>query len=500
MYYSNLPFVLPQTSALLSLRMRSHNAVEKIGRNDSCPCGSGRKYKQCCLSEASPSEESLWRRNHDASAQLAREMMRFADRNYGDEIDEAWRDFNMDNFPPSVNYELELQIFMPYFLYLWDPERLSIGSPRKPGESGAVAREFLHAKARRLSDLDRQFLEQASTQPLSFYEVVWCEPGKRMALHDVLLGQSTEVVEHSATQNLCEGDLVYAQIWHSPAPAVMSFSAPLPIRPRWKTDIIALRKKLRRKIARQKRELSAKDLIVYEDDVRETYLNIRDAMHTPPRLQNTDGDPLVFHTLRFQVGSAAVALEALAPLAWASSKQELLEHAELDEHGAIRAIEFDWLKKGNRKHKSWDNTIMGHIRISGNTLTAEVNSKERADKLRDEIAKRLGVLATHQDTTAETPSELLKNHPPQENRDEDHEDPLRDPEVKKHLQKTLQQQVENWVNQKIPALGGKLRCRPFAIRTGGKWSSACCETGNDTSRQAGSAESSNQTSAHFAGC
>ncbi|WP_411846248.1 SEC-C metal-binding domain-containing protein [Roseibacillus persicicus] len=24
---------------------------EKLGRNDLCPCGSGRKFKQCCLRE-----------------------------------------------------------------------------------------------------------------------------------------------------------------------------------------------------------------------------------------------------------------------------------------------------------------------------------------------------------------------------------------------------------------------------------------------------------------
>lgn len=24
---------------------------DKIGRNDPCPCGSGKKYKQCCLSK-----------------------------------------------------------------------------------------------------------------------------------------------------------------------------------------------------------------------------------------------------------------------------------------------------------------------------------------------------------------------------------------------------------------------------------------------------------------
>ena len=26
-------------------------AAEKIGRNDPCPCGSGRKYKQCCAAK-----------------------------------------------------------------------------------------------------------------------------------------------------------------------------------------------------------------------------------------------------------------------------------------------------------------------------------------------------------------------------------------------------------------------------------------------------------------
>lgn len=28
--------------------------TKRVGRNDPCPCGSGRKYKQCCLRKASP--------------------------------------------------------------------------------------------------------------------------------------------------------------------------------------------------------------------------------------------------------------------------------------------------------------------------------------------------------------------------------------------------------------------------------------------------------------
>ena len=35
--------------------------MSKVGRNESCPCGSGRKAKRCCGVERGPSEESLAR-------------------------------------------------------------------------------------------------------------------------------------------------------------------------------------------------------------------------------------------------------------------------------------------------------------------------------------------------------------------------------------------------------------------------------------------------------
>jgi SEC-C motif-containing protein len=42
----------------------------KVGRNDSCPCGSGRKYKRCCLLEQNASvadlQEQTWRRVRQA--------------------------------------------------------------------------------------------------------------------------------------------------------------------------------------------------------------------------------------------------------------------------------------------------------------------------------------------------------------------------------------------------------------------------------------------------
>ena len=31
------------------MRIRRQNIVVKVGRNETCPCGSGKKYKKCCL-------------------------------------------------------------------------------------------------------------------------------------------------------------------------------------------------------------------------------------------------------------------------------------------------------------------------------------------------------------------------------------------------------------------------------------------------------------------
>lgn len=55
-------YTLPQWDAILSEERRTELYKEqkssgtvrnenKVGRNDPCPCGSGRKYKQCCLNK-----------------------------------------------------------------------------------------------------------------------------------------------------------------------------------------------------------------------------------------------------------------------------------------------------------------------------------------------------------------------------------------------------------------------------------------------------------------
>jgi SEC-C motif/Protein of unknown function (DUF2384) len=431
----------------------------KIGRNDPCPCGSGRKYKRCCLEQQSATY-SFWAQQRDASDRLTRDMLRFAERKLGDQIRVAWKDFNMTDRPiPFDVYPGEQQIFMPYFLFHWDPQRprAGKGAIRK---GGIVTRWYELEKAGKLSEMERLFLEQATTQPLSFFEVLWSEPGERIRLRDILIGGETEVVERSASRMVQRGDIVYAQIWNLGTLSILGCTAPTLIPPGWKAEVIGLRKQLRKKIAKQNRDLTPDDLVLRQDAIRLKYLTIRGGLYTPPQLANTDGDPLVFHTLKFHIASPEAAFDALAPLALLQSKEELLEDARFGKDGTLESIEFDWRRKGNRKIPSWDNTILGSIKITGRSLIAEVNSANRARRLRAEIEKRLGASVTHQSTTAQTADERLAKAPKrtkaQAKQDDEFERALlRDPEAKRRLQQTIQRQAEDWVNHKVPALGGR---------------------------------------------
>ena len=96
----------------------------------------------------------------------------------------------------------------------------------------------------------------------------------------------------------------------------------------------------------------------------------------------------MFHTLKFRIDSPEAAFEALAPLARGQSREELLDGAEFGKDGKHQGVAFDWRKKGNAKIPGWDNTILGHIKISGRSLIAEVNLENRAKRLRAEIERR----------------------------------------------------------------------------------------------------------------
>ena len=154
--------------------------------------------------------------------------------------------------------------------------------------------------------------------------------GGGAVLRDLLIGEETEIEEHSGSEMMRSGDVLYAQLWILPGVATLGRLTPIPIPTDRKVEIIRLRTELQRKMKRQNRELAAADLTRYADKIRAVYLGIRDALTKPPKLHNTDGEqPFLSHKIHFNIHAAQSTFDALASLAWGVDKEALLEDAEL---------------------------------------------------------------------------------------------------------------------------------------------------------------------------
>ena len=98
------------------------NDTHKAGRNDPCPCGSGKKYKHCCLTaqEATVSPETyLWRRIRRAIEGLPGDLLNFSNTHYGPAgLHEAWDEFTRWDGMPFDPRSPHIPLFMPCLLWL----------------------------------------------------------------------------------------------------------------------------------------------------------------------------------------------------------------------------------------------------------------------------------------------------------------------------------------------------------------------------------------------
>jgi hypothetical protein len=441
----------------------------KPGRNDLCDCGSGKKYKHCCLANA-VSADSLWSQVNTASHGLISSLLKFAVERFAADIEDAWDDFHFGS--PDSDYVAGNDvdaIFMPYFLFRWkEPEPDPVGSYRGARwTSGVIASAFLGEKERALTSLQTQLLIFCMKQPITFYEVLESRPGQGMLLREIFTGREYDVRERAASQTTRPGDILYAQMSPLEGITTMAFCAPMPIPPRMMSMIVEQRvvlQSLGRKKRKQKqpRVFSTEDLLDFEEDFRELYLDIGDRLNLPPVLQNTDGDPLEMHTMTFELRlSPADAFELLAPLlAGVREKEAELRHGKYGAAGELRAITFDWYKKGNKKMKSWESTVLGTLRLSAGVLVADVNSRKRAEKLRREIEGRLRLGVSHKETVVLTSDDMMEKarRMPPEHRQIDAEaqaELLKDPAVLAGLRDTVQKRTDGWIHERVPALGGR---------------------------------------------
>lgn len=425
------------------------------GRNDPCPCGSGRKFKHCCLARQA-GEDSVRLRLRGAEGRAVNTLMEFTAKTWGEPlIAHAWEDFWVyddvpDDMPSTPEFDT---MFMPWLVLGFVPDSEADESqddwPTQP-----IGLEWLATQSARISDLDRAYIEAACRSPLSAFVVDEVAPQRSLDLKDVLTGKRFHVLEQGASQRLRRGDLLFTRVLTLDGASIMIGASPYIVPPRWHTYIIDWRER-----ALRRRLMSRQDLDDFDIEIRELYFEIAAELlnPTPPRLSNTDGDPLALTTLTYRLHTTvAAAFEKLVPLAMVHGEDHIDEIAR-DESGAITSAVLSWVKAGNRQHRDWDNTVLGTLRLGSDGLVVEVNSTRRADRVKREIAKRLSGAAILVDTKVVDPAEALaERRRERSSAVRDDELPRETPAELRGIEEDLQHRYwEQWLDTRVPALGNR---------------------------------------------
>ena len=450
--------------------------MASTGRNDPCPCGSGRKYKHCCLRAAELVDHRAVRLRSDEGTVVPK-LLEFAAEYFGTHLlDEAWGRFCAAAPDPSdaeadLDRQLFEALFVPWFLFEFVPHPHP--RPRRPRRArvplATVAAAFLELFPHKLTASEREFVEAALGSALSYHLVTGVAPGRSIDLEDLLTGERRRVVEQSASKTVKPGAVLFARVVAVGESAIMSGCAPLLLPPLWRIEIVNLRDAL---AGRSRRRFGSEDVRRAADDLLALYHRAADEMlHPPPlKLVNTDGEPIAPVTLRFElrcpVGAAFDRLRTLS--LWEGD--DAMEDPEYDERGELRAVSIDWSKPGNRLHKEWDNTTLGHLTIDGPVLTASVNSRRRAARIRRQIERRLGADVSFKAEVHESlpamrgERTMLDRYHTGQSVPAAGEVP---PELQGALDEMLARRWEQWVDDRIPALGN-LTPREAAQSEGGR--------------------------------
>jgi hypothetical protein len=427
------------------------------GRNEPCPCGSGRKFKHCCL-RAQNEEDSQRMKLRSAEGVLVPTLFSYAVQEFGEEFfDEAWDEFFLWNdAPDNVEDSKEFgTTFDPFFVFAFVPEsaedELPAGWPTEP-----VALHFLNHEVESAPDFQYEFIEQACKSPPSFFVVEEVAPGRSLDIKDILTGRRFHVLEQSASQTLKVGDLTFTRVITAGGVSILIGACPWIIPASWHILIIDMRERFR-----PKGLLTREELQDYNFALRQAYHEIVDALMHPkiPVMQNTDGDPLELTTLTYALGvPAAVAVERLTPLAMLRDEAHITDET-YDATGALCSATLTWIKAGNRKMKDWDNTTLGTLRVNESQLIVEVNSARRRRRIEKKIAKHLGSTATLVDTTVTDITEVLDERRSSASASlaslQSQDIAPSPPELQAIEAELARRHWDAWLDTKVPALGNR---------------------------------------------
>ena len=188
------------------------------GRNDPCPCGSGKKYKNCCLNRDRTRRirDSAWRSDEQETLD---KLLAFAQRpdlqpQYTVAFNLFWNGtYGLEGLQ-ALDRE-EVGRFLDWYLYDY----------RLEGSAKRLIDLFAEEMGSRLSDAERERVRAWQSSYLSLYRITGPTEESALPMVDTLQGEQVVMQDSGLGRLGLPGDLVLGRVLRSSVPPHFSWAA-----------------------------------------------------------------------------------------------------------------------------------------------------------------------------------------------------------------------------------------------------------------------------------
>ena len=361
--------------------------MSKVGRNDPCPCGSGKKYKKCCLAKdqaASVPPKSHHDRCVGILDSLHDRMMHFAEKDgYFKELKPAQLHYlaYIDPQGPAELDENESVAFTEWFFHDYV----------MPEEGRTIAQLYL-ASQPTLPAEEMQVLRQYQDSYISVYRVGDIQPGQGFQAKDLFSEEKFFISDETLSRRAKPGYIIITRLTEVMGEYHASPSVGLCEGKVWPT----LERKIESALSEFQDESPRADLRRFLKErgfiLNSLLLAAAEQAFPGPKLVTTSGEEPAFHEARYDLLDRHGAITSL----------QSVQDFELDDPGEDQpeadALHFVWLDKGETvplirameagfrsehdklfggKPDGGSARLLGNITIRADRLLLEVNGDQR---------------------------------------------------------------------------------------------------------------------------
>ncbi|WP_449245424.1 SEC-C metal-binding domain-containing protein [Desulfobacca acetoxidans] len=439
--------------------------MDKIGRNAPCPCGSGKKFKKCCLPKKLESQEAPETYHNyclKVVDSLRQKILRFMKKSGHDKFikqafSEYWRTLEPGLDPPKFEEKAYLE-FLEWYIHDY----------LIPGYDQPIITLYLRSNPKLPSE-ELQILQDWQDAYISVFQVKDIDTGKGVVAEDIFSAEEFFLSDINLSINIDKWDIItFRKIkvlneWQLSGAGGREH-------PKSKENIRSFILDHFKNFKKQNPKADIPTFLrAHGYLLTQRRLTLQAKPPTIPQLFTSSGEKLEFWEARYDLGDLSKTMDLL-------DRAEEFQLTELkeDDRGNPIDIFYDWLELSNSSEKIKEATppggltvksfftsgpgmeshrILGSVQLKPGQLLMTAQGKERFALGKQLIENLLNNLIKHRLDSVQSPESMLQEKGERNSQkiaDEIPED------IKKALFKEFyDKHYREWLDSPIPALDGK---------------------------------------------